>query len=175
MLCPKCQGLMDPQQTLDNFELYTCQSCQISLCVEDFSDRATDEAKAEAWKNWYPIHCPQCGEELDIVLYNETCPSCGEPRPAPKPPEPKDTYLEDPEQLRWCENCQKVLEEVVWPYTGDAVEAWNPETGRYEHGKDGGYELADHGECCPECHGEAVLAEPEEISLWEQARKVKVP
>lgn len=88
--------------------------------------------------------------------------------------EPKETYLEEPERLRWCENCQRVLEDVVWPYTGDAFETWNPETRKYEHGKDGGYELGPGGECCPDCHGEAVFAEPEVIEAWEAEKKRKL-
>jgi predicted RNA-binding Zn-ribbon protein involved in translation (DUF1610 family) len=173
MLCPKCGEWMDEQQTLDGSDLYTCERCKISLCVEDFSDMDTDEAKAQAWNTWYPVQCPKCKEELE--LDDQVCPSCGEPRPAPKAPEPKGTYLEEPERLRWCESCGKVLDEVVYPYHGDMIEAWNPAFGQYEHGKDNGYEIDDSGEICPDCGSEVTIAEPEAIALWEQARKVKVP
>jgi len=85
--------------------------------------------------------------------------------------EPKGSFLDQPEKMRWCENCQRVLEEVIWPYTGDSVEAWNPETKQYERANDRGNEAAPGGEVCPECYGEAVLAEPEAIEDWELQTK----
>ena len=99
------------------------------------------------------------GEEIE-ALYDEY-----------KKQEPMGSFLDEPEKMRWCENCQRVLEEVIWPYTGDSVEAWNPETKQYERANDRGNEAAPGGEVCPECYGEAVLAEPEAIEDWELQTK----
>jgi ribosomal protein L37AE/L43A len=51
--CPYCQRPMDPQQTLDDSDLWTCRTCRTSLCIEDFSD-LTDNSYQEAWNQWYP-------------------------------------------------------------------------------------------------------------------------
>jgi hypothetical protein len=83
----------------------------------------------------------------------------------------KGSYLDEETGLRWCENCEKVLEEVLVPWDVDRLEVWNGARGQYEHKGEERDEPAPGGPVCPDCFGEAVFAEAEDIEKWEQEKK----